>query len=180
MALLDGKLTMDASLYVAPTDYTGAGGTDLGLLQSAHLVGFNHDFELITKQNFGTHFHEARLLGTNVIYQITVANRSTKLHEIFFHSRADADDYGVNQPYLYGNLVGTSELFKLLIAPAAGATLPHLYIPRGFVTAVEPVIWDRRVSHVDLAMLTVVALWDTTLSTNALYGDPALWSVLQP
>ena len=177
MALASGKLTVDGSLILDPTTYS-SGGTSLGLLQSAHVAGFNHDFELLTKQNYGTHYADARLLATNVIYQVTVANRSSVLTSMFTHGRATADNFGVAQNYLYGNLVGATQLSKLLIRPTAGTTMPHLYIPRGFVTAVEPVIWDRRTSHVDLAMLTIVALWSTTHSAPVLYGDPTTWPAL--
>lgn len=180
MALDDGKYTVKGKLFLNPTDYTGAGGTDLGLLETFQLAGFNHDVEMLTKQNYGTHYVDARLLATNVAYQVTVANRSTELSNIFLHGRASSDNFGVSQPYLYGNLVGASQLSKLLIVPDAGATKPYLYIPRALVIDVGPVVWDRRQSHVDLASMVIVALWDTTINAPVLYGDPTTWSVLQP
>lgn len=179
MALSDGKITVDGDLILSPTDYS-SGGTDLGLLETMHLVGFNHDVELLTKQNYGTHYVNARILGTNVVYEITVGNRSTTLMSLLSHSRADADDWGENQPYLYGNLVGSDETNDFLIRPNGGTTQPYLYIPKGFILDIGPVVFDRRTSHHDLTTITIIALWDTDNDTNVFYGDPTTWSVLQP
>jgi len=170
MALTNGQYTSAANLILNPTNYA-TGGTDLGLIGSDHVVGFNKDVSLISKVTTGSQFLEARLLGINLIYEIILLNMAANTMNLLFDGESASSIFQAYSTYLPGQLVGTSQTRKLLVRPSTG--LPHLYIPRALIINAGPVQWSARHMHLEATKLTIVALWDTTRGAAFHYGDAA-------
>lgn len=168
MAFDTGVFSVDGSLILDPTGYT-SGGTDLGIVGSVHRAGFQHAVQTLRKQNYGAEHVDARILGTNILYQIIVEHRSTDLTEILFHNRAVSDAYG-DPSFNRGKLVTSDETVELLVRPAT-TTKPMLYFPRAFLIACGPVLWARRAGHHLETVLTFIGLRDGSTTAPFYYGD---------
>lgn len=170
MALTSGQYTSAANLILNPTNYT-TGGSDLGLIGSDHVVGFNKDVSLISKVTTGSQFLEARILGLNLIYEIVLLNMAANTMNLLFDGESASSVFQAYSTYLPGQLVGSSQTSKLLIRPTAG--LPYLYMPRALIINAGPVQWSARHMHLEATKLTIVALWDASRSAAFHYGDAA-------
>jgi len=170
MALTNGQYASAASLILTPTNYT-TGGTDLGLIGSDHIVGFNKDVSLLSKVTTGSQYTEARLHGVNLIYEIVLLNLSANVMNLLFDGESASSIFQAYSTYLTGQLVGASQTHKLLIRPAASQ--PYLYIPRGLIIDAGPVQWSAKQMHLEATKLTIVALWDSTRGSAFSYGDAA-------
>lgn len=171
MAINDGEYPVEADLFVNPTNYT-TGGTNLGLLGSGHLIGFNKDVELLSKAPTGSQYTDARILGMNLIYEIIILNRATAVMNLMFDGESATDIFEGYNSYLLGHPVGASQTSKLLLRPTT-ATNPYLYIPRALVIDLGPIQFDHRGELQEATRLTLVALLDTSRDSAYSYGDQA-------
>lgn len=171
MTLETGAYTVEANLILDPTNYT-TGGTDLGLLGSAHLIGLNKDVSLLSRVTTGSQYTDARILGLNLIYEIIVLNRSTDLMNLMFDGESAADIFEGYATYLPGHLVDDTQTSKLLLRPTL-ATNPYLYIPRALIIDMGPTTFAHRQKLHEATLLTIVGLLDTTRGAAFHYGDNA-------
>lgn len=178
-------MALDTSLYPAqgrlilsPTNYT-TGGTDLGLVAMGHNVGVEFDVETFTRMETGSTAAEARITGVNAVYSITMLEYSASVVSMFFRGmQTNTYNFKDFNGYNLGNLVGSSQTFKLQIRPVnddgtVDSTKPHLYIPRGMVISIGPFSWDRQVGHIEGTRIIVLALKSSSYTSPFLYGDPA-------
>ena len=177
MAITDGAYPAEGDLILGPTNYT-TGGTDLGLTGSAHAVGFNKDVSLLSKVLTGSQYTDARILGINLIYEITLLARSTEVMNLMFDGESASDIFEGYSTYLLGQLVGDSQTSKLLIRPniakdASNVNKPYLYMPRALVMDMGPVQFSHRGKMQEATKMTIVALWDTARTAAFHYGDNA-------
>lgn len=171
MSLKEGAYPVEADLILNPTNYT-SGGTDLGLLGSAHLIGFNKDVSLMSRVITGSQYTDARILGLNLIYEIILLKNSTEVMNLMFDGESASDIFEAYSTYLLGQLVDSSQTSKLLLRPVA-ATEPYLYIPRALVIDMGPVQFAHREKLLQATQLVVVALWDSARGAAQHYGDEA-------
>lgn len=171
MAIQDGKYPAEGALFLNPTNYL-TGGTNLGVLGSAHMAGFNKDVSLMSKVVLGSQYTDARILGLNLIYEIVLLERSTEVMNLMFDGESATDIFEAYTTYLPGQLVDSTQTSQLLIRPE-DATHPFLYIPRALVLDMGPAQWHTRGKHQEATQLTIVALWDTSRGAAFHYGDNA-------
>ena len=183
MALNAGAYPVDGDVYdlgLSPSSYT-SGGTLLGANGSARAVQFEHDVEMRRKQSrgAGTIIRSGRILGTNVVLEMILLNRSDAVMDLMFQQRASGDTYGGDTSYKYGHLIeaGDAQTTALQIR-ATDNTKPSLLIPAALCVSVAPIAWQREGKHLDAAVLTVVPLFYPSLGDCVFYGDPADWPSL--
>lgn len=174
MTLKTGAFTNEASLILNPTNYT-SGGTNLGLIGSDHLIGFNKDVEMLSRVITASQYTDARILGLNLVYEIILLESSTNVMNLMFDGESASNIFEAYSTYLPGQLVGASQTSKLLLRPtaAAGATAAYLYIPRALVIDLGPVQFAAEKKLLQATRLTIAALWDDSRGAAFHYGDNA-------
>jgi len=182
MALDTGQYPAQGRLILTPTNYS-TGGTDLGLVSSSHIVSTSMDTESITEHATGTALVDTRFLGMNVSYLIHMTEMSADLTDLLFNKVNDSDTVHGFTGYNVGDLLGSSQTHKLLIRPinddgTVDTSKPTLYIPRGVVTPLTNLTWDRRMPHLAGAAMSITGLWDTSYNAPFLYGEAASLPVI--
>ena len=180
MAIAAGTYSMNASLILNPSGYT-SGGTNLGIVGKGHAAGFNYDVTLYTQAPYGSQFVDATIEGVNLIYEVILLEASSALVGLINQNTGGKFE-GLQlsgSSYKLGTRVTDSQTHKLLIRPAS-ASQPHLYIPRGLVIDVGPVIWDRGEDgevdaglHFSATRILIAALYHKTRQAPFHYGNPA-------
>lgn len=171
MAIQDGAYPAEGKLFLDPTTYL-TGGTDLGILGSAHLVGFNKDVSLMSKVITGSQYTDARILGINLIYEVVVLNRSLEVMNLMFDQDAASNIFENYTTYILGHLVDASQTSKLLIRPN-NPIHPHLYMSRALVIDQGPIQFHTQGKLQEATQMTIVALLDTARGSPYSYGDQA-------
>lgn len=180
MALDTGLYPAQGKLILNPTNYT-TGGTDLGLVESGHLVGLDFSMDIWDRMTGGTMSQEAAYTGVNAVYSIRLSEFSSTLLNILLRGMMGAGSGELTfqgfQGYKLGQLLGSSQTFKLQVRPmsdalAAITTKPTVYIPRAAVMSVVPFVWQRDAYHLTGVELKVAALKHSSYSVPILYGDP--------
>lgn len=172
-----GYFPAEGRLILNPTSYS-TGGTDLGLVQSAHMVNVLSDTEFITEHGSGGSVSDARTTSMNINYSIHLSEYGTSIIELLFNGSNDGDTWHGFTGYNVGDILGSSHTHKLLIRPindngTHDINKPTIYIPRAIIQGGNLLVWDRRLAHTSGMALAVAGLFDTTYNSPFLYGDAA-------
>lgn len=179
MALDTGLYPVQGKLILTPTAY-GSGGTDLGIVQAGSLAGFVKEHETYTLHPSGATAGEARIVGINVLFQMTLIDWSPTLFSLLWsnmQSAAEAmSNYGSN--YKLGHLLGDNETSKLMVRPVddAGtfdANKPLFYARRAVVVGLMPVVFDRVINHLEPLVINVLCLKHSSETLPFRYGNSA-------
>lgn len=175
MALKTGLYPVEGKLILTPTGYL-TGGTDLGDLSSTVVAGMDFDAQVLTKHETGGIPVDVRYTGINLILTFSLLHASPSLIDMMFRNTADGDAFYALQNYKLGAVASSSQLFKLLVRPiddtgSVDSTKSFLYIPRAAIIQITPQIWSRQLAQAASTTLTVLALYDTTLSGPFAYGN---------
>lgn len=179
MALDTGLYPVQGKLILTPTAY-GTGGTDLGMVQSGSLIGFEKDLETYTLHQFGSTVAEARLTGINAMFQMTLVDWSPSLFSLLWSGMQSASEamssYGSN--YKLGHLVGDNETSKILVRPVVDAGTvdadkPLFYARRCLVIGLIPVVYDRVIDHLAPLTLQLLCLKHSSETLPFRYGNSA-------
>jgi len=165
----------NAKLILDPTDYT-TGGTDLGLIGTAHMAGFSLDLDTFTNPYHGTTLVDARVTGINWLYSITLIDYSQNWLKLLTRGMNTNNTFQAFNGYNLGHLLGSGQTQNLLIRPydddgTADATKPMLWIPRAVVIGAYPLVWARSITHIEGVNLAIAALLDDDYDQPAFYGD---------
>lgn len=175
MAIGTGKYPVQGRLILTPTNYA-SGGTDLGLVESSHIVAVNMDTEQLTEHGTGSAVVDTRILGMNATWLIHMSEISAELQNLMYNKVNSSFNVEGFTSYNVGDILSASQTHKLLIRPvddagAHDATKPTLYMSRAVVTPAANLIWDRRLSHLSGAAMAITGQWDTARDSAFSYGD---------
>lgn len=183
MAYFTNFKEANAKLILDPTDYS-TGGTDMGLIGTAHIAGFSIDTETFSNPFHGTTLTDARIMGVNWLYNVTLIDYSQNWMKLITRGTNTTNSFQTFTNYNLGHLVGSGQTHNLLIRPfddtgVVDVTKPMLWIPRAFVLGAYSPVWDRTVTHIETVQLTIAALLDDLYSQPAFYGDSALLPAME-
>ncbi len=172
-------LTAPAKLILAPTDHL-VGGTAIASVDSIHLVGLSHDFELTGEPKFGSTPTNVAITGWNLAYNIKLVDVNADALALLTNKTASGANWIGNNGYKLGHDLDDSNLNKLLLRPvnpdgSINADKPFLWIPRAFCTTALNLVWDDHVTHGAALNALIIGLCSEYLSAPVLYGAPSAW-----
>lgn len=156
-----------------------SGGTSLGEKLSGLVLGLDRQIEILTRQSHAGFFHSARKLADNGVLSVVLAERmSTVLDLLWPGERSTTAIKPSLGSKAYGNLLtgirptdANGDFHRLFIRPA-DADAAYLYIPQGYVIAVEAVVWQQRVTQLEATELAIACFY------NDVAGGPWVWGEL--
>jgi hypothetical protein len=171
VALRLGTYPARADLILNPTTYR-TGGINLGLIGTAHVAGFSKETMFYTDVNTGGQFTDAETTAINLIYRVVILDQSNALMEALFGETGNIFEFFAQYKLGHPSSVNPALEKKLLVRPTL-ANKPHLYMPRGYIFDIGPMIWDRRQKVYDSTYMMVASLWDKDRDAAFHYGDEA-------
>jgi hypothetical protein len=179
MPLTEGTLSISGSVF----DMTGVGayvgGTNLGKVTTEPTQSrIVRDVELWSKQTTGSTPVFGSSSGEHIELAMVLSDYNADTLSIWSqkHQASGAVQnyhFGLSD-YKLGHFYDSTELFPLMIRDDTLASdRPALYLPACAVVDLGEELWSRSKKHQEEKQIIIVALYDETLGTPALYGDSA-------
>lgn len=163
------------------SNYT-TGGTNLGLVLSHAIVGYEREGEVVTRPGIsGIVPWDYRWLGDIVTLQVVLGLRTSDVLKLAHRPKWASTNsgllLGVDQLKKGQRVRSAGKTTRLQIramnddGSAAITTRPHLYLPKAFCIGVEARQWSRQGSLLEASVLTILGLTDDDDSPPFYEGD---------
>jgi len=182
MAYQTGILSIRGKLYnmAGASAYTGASsGTAIGRVVDVLDVEMQRDIEVMPRYDVGSTPFYGRIVGETARISVQLADYDANWIALISQRRPVTGQtlnyhFGLGANYKMGMLLSSSELLPLMIKDeSAPADYPALYLPSAIVENVSLVKMSMGSRLVDMARVSILALYHTTYGSVGAFGNLA-------